>query len=233
MALLSNIETDESVEDKDSLGGGSNFQPVDSAIYLAKVTMAYSLKSQKGALGVYLTLLTEDNHEVSEKIFITAAKDNKKATFKYPIINSLSLLTAGKDIIEVSPEEKVVDQWNFDLKKNIPTKVEMLTELMGKDVYVGIMKVRENKKDYNNNYAPLAEDRVYNRIDKFFHSTSKLTTVQIKAGQTDPTFFNDWKNKNTGRLIDEYKPVAATAANPATSSAPDESAHNIFEDELS
>jgi hypothetical protein len=231
MALLSQIEIDDTVEDKDSLGGGSNFQPVESGIYLATVTMAHELKSAKGSLGIRLTLLTDDKHEISENIYITSAKDNRKPTFKYPIVNSLSLLTSGKNIGEVVPETKVVDQWNYDLKKNIPTEVEMLTDLMNKEVYVGVLKVRENKKDYANNYAKLPGERVFNQLDKFFHGTSKLTTAQIATGQSEPTFFNDWKEKHTGTLVDKYEAVAPVIAPniPVDVTA----SHNIFADEPS
>ena len=54
----------------------------------------------------------------------------------------------GKEINTLETETKVVNVYSFEAKAEVPTKVDMLTELLGQEIVVGIIKETVDKLNY-------------------------------------------------------------------------------------
>lgn len=243
MSLLKNLTNDASIAgEKDNLGGGSNLR--DAAIYASKIGMAYLHTSDKGAMALALTFVAEDKKEIRETVYFTSGKDKGcKNTYQdkdghdqylpgYLLIDSLCLLTVGKNLTDMDHEEKSVKIYDFDAKAELPKSVQVLTELIGQEVHVGLIRMIENKRAKNDAgfYVDTNDQVEKNQIDKFFRAEDKLTVAEIRAGATEAAFYDAWNEKNKGQVRNKFKAVAgapaagaskaggaAPAAKPATS----------------
>jgi len=225
----------------DNLGGGSFIK--DSGIYKVIIDMAYLGKSQGGALGLHLHLKHEDANITKHTLWVTSgnAKGNKpyyvtkqgnKAYLPgFNMADTMCELVTGKEFGDLDTEEKAVLVYNFDAKKEIPTKVDVLTDLIGKQVKVGLIKqvVDKNIKNDNGVYVPSGETREENEIDKWFNIDTDQTLIELK-GETTADLLPKWKEKWDGQVKMKAKggaktgavagaPVTAAGASP-TASAP-------------
>ena len=104
--------------------------------------------------------------------------------------------------------------YDFDLKKEVPTKVQVLMELDGKPITLGVIKevVDKNTKNDAGVYVPSGETREQNEIDKVFNTETGLTVAEILADVDEAVFKGQWAEKNTGKTRNKAKGGAATAA---------------------
>jgi len=233
MSLLQNLTTDESIaNEKDSVGGG--FAPMETAIYKSTISLAYLQKSAGGALSLVLHMMSEAGKEFRQTIWMTSgdAKGNKNFYIDknndkqylpgFNLANSLCLLTVAKEISQMETEKKTVPLYNFDAKAEVPTSVDMIMDLLGKEVYSAVFKqtVDKNAKGDDGKYYPTGETRDENEIDKFFRITDKLTTQEVRAGATDAAFFDTWEQKFTGQTRNKAKGASGTAGTPGQSRPP-------------
>lgn len=231
MSLLAALTTDTSIADeKDSVGGG--FAPLDSGLYPAKVSLAYLTKSAGGALGLVLNLATEAGKEVRQTLWMTSGtakgcknyyeKDGDKHYLPgFLHANALTLLTVGKEISQVDTEKKVINVYSAEAKAEVPTPVEMLTDLLGKEILVGLIRqtVDKNVKDAAGNYVPSGETRDENEIDKLFRASDRKTTAEIRAQAPEATFADTWEKKWAGQVKDKTSKTAGKPGAPAANSA--------------
>jgi hypothetical protein len=230
MNMLATLTTaDDIATEKDSVGGNA---PLDSAIYPMKVGMAYLQKSSGGALGLFLTFKNEDEKETRQTLWVTSgdAKGNKNYYEKdgqksylpgFNMANSLCLLTLGKEISELTTEEKVLNIYSPDAKAEVPTKVQVLMDLLNQEILVGLIKqtVDKTAKDAAGAYQPTGETREENEIDKFFRARDKMTTAEIRAKATEPAFYDAWTKKWTGKVKDKTTKTSGTTGAPGASSS--------------
>lgn len=231
---LSNLKTDNTIQDETDVLGGSG--PIESGLILTKVTMAYFGKSKSGAMSLNLHLNT-GKRDIRQTLWLTSgdAKGNKnyyetkdgekKYLPGFNLANSLSLLTVGKEIGDLVPEDKVVKLYSPETSKEENTKVAMLTELLGQEILAGIIRqtVDKNVQNASGAYVPSGETRQENEIDKFFRAKDRMTTAEIRAQAPTATFAESWEAKWKG--VDRDKstkgavaPVGAgTAAKPQSS----------------
>lgn len=242
MSLLANLSTDDSIEDeKDSVGGGF---VLESGLYPSTIALAYLSISSTGATGLVLQFKTDDDKIVRSTQWMTSGtakgghnyyidkNGDKKYLPGFLIANSLSKLTTGKEIAEVAgeAEEKVINVYNAEAKAEVPTKVQMLTELLNQPIIIGLIKqiVDRTAKGDDGQYHPTGETREENEIDKFFHADSKMTTSEIKAGAEAPAFIDTWSNKWTGVTRDRITKTAGTAGAPKAKGANTKPANSLF-----
>ena len=227
MSLLASLTTDTSIADeKDSIGSG--YAPLDSNLYPAKIDLAYLTKSAGGAMALNLTLSTEDKREIRQQLWMTSGtakgcknfyldKDGQKQYLPGFIhANALALLTIGKEISQVDTEQKVINLYSAEAKAEVPTPVEMLTDLLGKEILVGLIKqtVDKNVKDAAGNYVPSGETREENEIDKFFRASDRKTTAEIRAQVPEAVFADTWAKKWVGQTKDKVSKKAGVAGAP-------------------
>lgn len=208
--------------EKDVVGGG--FKSLPSGIYGFDVLLAYCGKSKGGAKFVQLELKEVDT---DNKRRFTIYVSNKEGSIKYKnkktgaleylpgflTIDSLCLLTVGKPLVQLQAqiEKKTINLYNFDLKREVPTEVDMLMPLIGQRIKAGILETIENKSAKNPSsgvYEPTNEKRTINEIDKFFRDRDDKTVGEIVGKKEKAEFIDTWKAKWDGVPNDKYKAVA-------------------------
>lgn len=231
MSLLSGLTTDTSIADeKDSVGGG--YAPLDSGLYPATISLAYVSKSSGGAIGLNLVLTTEAGKDIRQTLWMTSgtAKGCKnyyedKAGDKQYLpgflhANALALLTVGKEIGQLDTEKKVINLYSAEAKAEVPTPVDMLTDLLGQEILVGLIKqvVDKNVKT-DAGYVPSGETREENEIDKFFRASDRKTTAEIRAQASEAVFVETWAKKWNGEVKNKATKNAGTAGAPTPAAA--------------
>ena len=240
--MLDNLKRDDAIEDDgDSLGG--SFGPLDSGIYKFAIDMAYLDKSSGGAMSLNLALKTADGKSLKTTIYITSGdtKGNrnyfmvKKAGQEtgerrylpgFVVGNNIALLAIGKELSELTPEEKTINVYDFTQKKDVPKQKQVLMDLLGAEIDLGVMKqvVDKNaKNDATGNYEPTGETREENEVVKAFRSRDGLTVAEITAGVTESVFLQQWVDKNAGQVRDKTsgkKGASGTTGAPTASAAP-------------
>lgn len=225
MSLLKNLVSDDSIANEtDFVGGGG---VLESGLYDCTVKLAYVNTAASGALGLVLHAQAENGREIRETLWMTSGtakggknyyeKDGQKHYLPgYLMANSLSLLTTGKEISELEHEEKVINAWNRDAKAEVPTKVNMIMDLVNKPILAGVIKetVDRTTKDNNGVYQPTGETRNQNVFDKFFRASDKKTTAEIRAETEEANFYQVWEDKWKGKTINRSTGVAGTAGAP-------------------
>lgn len=232
MSLLASLSTDSSItEEKDSVGSSG---PLDSGLYTATIALAYVTKSAGGAMGLVLNLKTEAGREIRQTLWMTSGtakgsknyyeKDGEKFYLPgFNHANSLALLTCGKEISELDTETKVVNVYSAEAKSEVPTKVEMLMDLLNKEVIIGLIRQTVDKTKKNEAtgiYEATGETRDENEIDKIFRARDRMTTAEIKAQAEAATFIDTWDAKNTGKTRMKSKGASGTPGAPKAAGAP-------------
>jgi hypothetical protein len=233
MNMLANLTTSADIADeRDSVGGNP---ALESGLYPAKVTLAYLNKSNGGALGLVLKFQTESGDNVSQTLWMTSGtakgcknyyeKDGVKNYLPgFNQANSLALLTCGKEINAMETETKVVNVYSKDAKAEVPTKVEVLTEMLDKEIILGLIKQKVDKQIKNDagDYvsAGNGETREENDIDKLFRYKDKKTTSEIKGQAEEATFIKTWESTWAGKTKDKStKDGKGTAGAPKAAGA--------------
>ena len=228
MSLFKNLKTDDSIQgDKDSLGG---FSVLPSGAYDMVIDMAYIDSSEGGAMSCNLTFKDSVGKSLKVTEWMTSGiakgqlnyyvdkQGNKKYLPGFNTVNAICLLANGTEIADMEAEEKVLSIYNPELKKEAPTKKQVLMDLLGKEITLGVIKevVDKTSKDSNGQYVPTGETREQNVIDKVFRTSDKMTVAEIKAESEEASFFNQWVEKNK----DVTKQKAKGAGNAPKADAP-------------
>lgn len=181
MSLLASLASDSSIQNEtDSVGSSV----LESGIYNSVVETAYINKSDGGAIGLVCNFKT-DNKSFRQTFWMTSGTakgcknyyEDKNGDKKYLPgfiqANALALLTTGKEISALDTETKVIKAWNKDTKSEIPTKVEMVMDIVNQPIIVGLLKqtVDKTAKADDGTYQPTGETRDENEVDKFFRAS--------------------------------------------------------------
>ena len=224
-----NLKSEGLEESTDRLGGG--FQPRESNAYDFLIKAFYAGVADSGAKNV--SIIVEDAAgEYRETIYVTNKKgenwflnkdDNTK---KVPLpgfttIDDICLAATGFPLAEQVFTEKVFNIYDFDAKKEQPTKVMCALEVMGKTVSLGIQKVLEDKtkkNDQTGDYEPTGESKETNSIAKVFHTESKVTMAEAREGK-EAAFYHSWLERNKGQTYDKRKDKSGNGK-PASKAPP-------------
>jgi hypothetical protein len=227
---LKNIKVaNDAAPDEDRVGGQSL---LDSGVYSAKVKMAYTRPSDKGAIGLTIVLDVEGK-EIRSTMYITNKngetyyeKDGKKSNLPgYNLANQLAMLTCGKALTALNEEERLVKVRNFTEKKDENIKLPVLVDMLGQEVNVGIVRQIVDKKAKGNDgeYHPTGETREENDISKFFCAKPKflnMTAVELLASKENSDqkaeFIDKWKEANNGKVHDRSTKDVGKKGGPAT-----------------
>ena len=243
MSMFANLATDESIEEGKDFVGGGGFGPWESDIYLTEIQAAYVTKADSGAMAMNLVLKNDQGQEATFQFWMTSGtakggknyyeKDGKKHFLPgFEQANHACLLTVGKEINELEPEEKVIKLYSNAAKATIPTKVPMVTELIGQKILAAVQKqtVDKTAKQDDDSYKPTGESRDQHEVIRFMRESDKKTVAEVK-GSKDAEFHDGWLDKNKGKTYDKRKNKSggtpgvpgATAAPAANSSKPQKS----------
>ena len=232
MSLLANLKSDDSIaNERDSVGGN---RLLDTGVYKFTVQHAYATKSAGGAIGLVVNLKATTGQELRQTFWMTSGTakgcknyyEDKNGDKQYlpgfTLANSLCLLTVGQEISGLDTEQKVIPLYNPETKSELPTKVDMLMDLVGKEVLAAVFKQivdKTKKNEATGMYEPTGETREENEIDKFFRERDRMTTAEIRAQAESATFINTWLTKNEGQVRDRSKGASANGGNNAKGTA--------------
>ena len=231
MSLLANLTSDDSIAaEKDSVGSGGVHA---SGLYPSTISIAYLSKSDGGALALNLVAKSASGQDIKGQLWMTSGtakgcknyyeKDGVKNYLPgYLLGNSLALLAAAKEISQMDTEQKVINLYSKEAKAEVPTKVDMLVELLGKDIIIGLIKQTVDKTKKNETtgaYESTGETREENEIDKFFRARDNMTTAEIRAGATEATFIKTWGDKWTDKVRNKASAASGTAGAPKAAGA--------------
>lgn len=213
MNAFANIQIDNSVaQEKDTLGGA--FKILESGVYEAIIDYAYQGKSTKGSLFMSICL-DIDGVKHKETLYVTNSngqtfyeKDGQRNPLpSYLTAESIALLAGKKSLTELNTETQVLKLYSFEQRTEVPTEVQMLTDLVGKTIKVGLLKEINFKQIKNDmgNYVDSDETKESNVIDKVFHPTNNKTVPEIRNKAEEATFINEWSSKWTGEVRDKTK----------------------------
>lgn len=208
--MLAGATTAGLTEQEDFLGGGS--WVLDTDVYEGTIKVAYITVSSGGAKA--LNLIAEfNNKEFRETIYFTNKagefhfinqKQEKQGLPGFITVNDLCLFCTNKELGEQTIEEKVVNVWDNEQRKELPKNVPVLTELTGKPILVAINKNLENKtQKQGDEYVAIPDTRDTNSIEKFFHPEKKVTISEAKRGLGEGEFIYAWLDKNKGNVRDK------------------------------
>lgn len=222
-----NVSSEGLEQSEDRLGGGRFI--FDTDVYDATILLAYAGQSQGGARNMTFSF-DIGGKRYDETIYVTNRKgenwflNQNDQTKKVPlpgftIVNDLCLCTVSKELSEIEFEEKVINLYDFDQKKEVPTSVMMAVELIGSDVGLAIVKTLEDKtkNDGNGNYVPTGETIHRNNIEKVFNLPSNLTVPEARDGKTESVFRNAWLDKNKGQVRDKTNKDGGQQGKPTVS----------------
>lgn len=231
MSTLSGLTEDQDIKhETDSTGVA--FGIVESGLYECTVENAYIKHADSGAIAVVLSLKTAQGNIIREDLWVQSgrakgsknfyvnAKGEKHYLPGFNMANSLCLLTAGKTLAEMALDKKIVKLWSSDAGAEVPTEVEVLVDLLDQPITAGVLKqtVDKTAKGDDGQYHPTGEHRDENTFDKFFRSSDRLTTAEIRAGATTAEFADRWDERNTGQTRDRTSKDIKSAGRPQAQS---------------
>lgn len=226
---LKNLATDKSIQDEKDVIGGS---VLDSGLYKSVINLAYVGTSEGGAMSLVIQAKSADGKNIRQTFWMTSGREKGQKNFYekdgvknylpgFIQANALALLTVGKEISELDTEEKVVNVYSSAAKAEVPTKVPMVVDLLGKEIIIGIVRqtVDKTAKDGAGVYQPTGETRDENEIDKFFRASDSLTTAEIRSQATEAVFIKTWAAKWEGQTRNKAKGAGAAGTAGAPKAA--------------
>ncbi len=231
MGLFDKMKSEGLQETGDSLGG--NFEAVPSGVYPAKIKVAYHGTSGSSKAESITVIADLAGNEYKETIWITKgtgenyylSKDGKNTKIPLPgfvTVDELCLITTGESLSDMQTEDKVVSIYNYDQKKDVPTTVPVLTQLIGQELQLGILRqiVDKQKKNDAGVYENTGETRNENVINKVFHAETGRTVSEYRHEVESSEFLDAWKKRNDGKDRNRAKGVAAGNSGASGSGRP-------------
>lgn len=246
MGLLDNLKTDKGIQKEGDFLGG--YVPFDSGLANFKIKLAFLTQSAKKAVALNLHLETDDKKQLKQQIYITSGekkgcktyyKDkegNKRYLPGFNQADSLTNLMLGKSILSLPTTLKTINLYDPKQKKDVPTKVEMLMDLLGINILCGIIKQIVDVKAFHEGtktYVSTGKTRIENEINKIFHGDTGLTSTEMEAGLTEPVFRDKWEAKWKDVVVDKST-VPKGKVEPSTKAGTTESGNaapqtNLFD----
>lgn len=228
MKMFGNLTSEGLEEVTDVVGGGGL---VDTGIYAGTIKLAYAGKSQNSDAQSVTVHIEVNGLEVRETLWVTNKKgenfyvdkkdkDKRHELPGYTAIDQLCLLATNAPLAEQEFKEKVVELYNFEERKNVPTEVPVLTALIDKPIKAAIVRqiVDKTAKDSNGVYQPTGETREENIFEKFLHSDNRSVT-EIKNGVDEAKWAPKWLEKNDGQTRNRAKGAEGKSGAPGGAGA--------------
>ncbi len=212
MGIFDSLKTEGLEQAEDRLGG---FAALETDAYTGKIILAYAGKSDGGATNVTVHF-DHGGTEYRETVYVSNKKgenwfpNKQDPTKKVPlpgftVINDICLMLTNKELADQDTEEKMVKIYDYDERKEVPKSVQVLVDLLGGEVTLGIQNTLKNKgvKQGDGSYVDGPEERNENNIVKVFHEPTKMTVQEATSGATEAAFYPAWVERNKGKVIDK------------------------------
>lgn len=196
---------------------GTNFGVIDSGIYTMKCAMAYIYTKPNGGIGLATEfkgdgiVYKETLHLVKPNgdAFYTTKANKKMPMMGLVVADAMAQVTHDKILMTLGSEtvqKKMVNVYNFDEGRDIPTEVDMIMGLVGQDMQLAILRKIENKATQASNWKPTNEQKEYNAIDTVFQVDTNLSAVEIINGAPSSQYAY-WDGRNTGKTRNTFKEI--------------------------
>lgn len=175
--------------EEDFLSGGGI---LDTDIYPATVKYAFIGKAANSDARNLTLCLKINKLEVTRQIWMTnkkgdvTYKDKKTGEEKnlpgYNQVNALCMLLCSKEVGDMDVEEKTLNLYDFDAKKEVPQSVDCFVDLHGENLQVAIQRQTVDKTEKNEStgdYDPTGETRDQNEFIKFFPEDRLVTISEV------------------------------------------------------
>lgn len=227
MSMFADVDRQGATADEDRVVSGNRI--LDTDYYEGQIKLAFGGIATSGAKSVTLHI-DVNGVEVRETVYVTSKsggstypdRDNPSIKRDIPgliLINDLCMLSTNKALKEQTIAEKTVKLYNYTTKKDEPTVVPMLVDLLGKTARFCITRqiVDKQAKDSEGNYANTGQTREENTLAKFLWEDGR-TVSEVQGGVTTPVFKETWLAANKGKTRNRAKGVEGTAGQPGGAS---------------
>lgn len=228
--MFGNLKTDGLQETTDVVvGANSGVAPTD--VYPAVIKMAYVSTADSGAMAVNVVIAIPSlNREHRETVYVTNKAGQNfyvdKNTHKqvalpgFVLINELCLVATNKPLTDQATENKVIKLYDYELKKEVPTEVPVIIDLLDADIEICLVHLMENKKMKNasGDYVATAEVREHNVIEKVLDPASHRT-VNEALSDSEAKFHPLWLDKHKDTVRDKRTIKDGGATKPSAGSA--------------
>lgn len=231
MTLFADLKKDGLEKSEDRLGGG--FQPLATDIYTMTIKAFYASESDKGAKAINIIALRPDGKEYRETVYITNRKgenffvsdEKKKVPLPgFTIIDDICIVTDGADLSQQTFEERTINLYDYDAKKELPKVVQMAVNIVGQKVDLGIYQIQEPKNEQNKQtgeYEPTDKIVTKNVIRKVWHTEAKMTVAEAENEVTEQgVFWKKWQEMHKDKVDDSKVKSAGKPGAPAKSGPP-------------
>lgn len=221
MNIFNNVD-DSLVKDKDNAG----YSILSTGIYKATVKSHYLTNNAKNAVEAHLTLdinggdhnftiaLTWDGDNSKIGSIVKDFKTKQGGVFKkvkpgYVTLNSLTKITMGKSLKEVSQVKKMVEVQNWETKNKEKKQAYVIEGLDGVKFNVGIIH-----KQYESQASGKIKDT--NAIDKIYNENNQ--TLSEIENNSNSVYAEKFMSEKAGKIFDVYgrnevTPVVAEQSN--------------------
>jgi len=229
--LFTGLASDKTIENETDYIAAS---VLESDLYEFTIEHAFMTIAESGAKAINLRLKYGNDQDYRQVLYVTSGtakgcknfytdKNGKNRYLPgFNIANALCLLTVKTEIGKQTAEEKVINLWNKELKKETPTPVQMIMALAGQKFIGGVIKqtVDKTAKDAATaKYLPTGETRDENDMDKIFRASDGLTVAEIRAKVTESVYKETWAKANKGVTRNRAKGAAAPGSPAAAAAA--------------
>lgn len=223
MNIFGNVD-DSLVKDKDNAG----YSVLSTGIYKATVKSHYLINNAKNAVEAHLTLdinggdhnftivLTWDGDNSKTGSIVKDFKTKQGGVFKkvkpgYVTLNSLTKITMGKSLKEVSQVKKMVEVQNWETKNKEKKPALVIDGLDGVKFNVGIIH-----KQYESQASGKVKDT--NAIDKIYNENNQ--TLSEIENNSNSIYAERFISEKAGKIFDVYGRNEVT---PVSAEKPDTS----------
>lgn len=233
---LSNLNV-KAEKEEDILGGSVG--PLPSNIYRAQVNVSYLEETKSGALMAHIHFKLSNGSQFRTSQCLHSGKAKKYSatytrngkTFKLPGLVNVSAICelGGKlDISKMSTTKKTIKLYNFESRKEEPTEVNMLMDMIGLKVQLGLANEIQdiNEKDAQGNYTPSGYTREVNELSKVFRYDDGKTSSEVTADKP-AEFIKKWLDKNENKVMDRSKAKKGHIPKPKKTATKDVFAESI------
>jgi len=223
MNIFGNVD-DSLVKDKDNAG----YSVLSTGIYKATVKSHYLINNARNAVEAHLTLdinggdhnftivLTWDGDNSKTGSIVKDFKTKQGGVFKkvkpgYVTLNSLTKITMGKSLKEVSQVKKMVEVQNWETKNKEKKQAYVIEGLDGVKFNVGIIH-----KQYESQASGKIKDT--NAIDKIYNENNQ--TLSEIENNSNSVYAERFISEKANKVFDVY---GRTEVTPVSAEKPDTS----------
>ena len=214
-----------------------------SALYEGVIRAAYMIQNNYNAnqvdLALHIELPSGYEYKISKAVLRDGSPEvlndkTKKKELMFTYVQMAHIIGAaipGATMADVFPsiQEKPIELYNFEQRKDVLTNVKMVTDLVGKKLFIGLQRKIANKRQETDQtddngrkiWLDLPERKESLEFGVAASIEDSRTFTEITAGTTaeNATDVKKWVKLNEGKDWMAYKEVAGASGVPASVAA--------------